>query len=270
MIKLETYTVSFENLSPIKICFIGDFHLGVNGCAEDDLRATINAIKNTPNTYWIGMGDYADYREPENDKYDYEVSKYTIEEQLDILFSLFDSISEKGLGMLIGNHEYRVIRRTTDNPIKRWCKDNDVIYLSHMAHLRILFSNDDNYSFIVSHGVGGGKKYGSKVNALTEFISEHDVDAVVMGHNHSLAEWAKVELEYPNGEPKARYKVCGFSGTFYKTYQKGTSGYQERKLYPPTPIGFLCADIDPNPNRLNNGFNLPCASRGLQFHTIMI
>jgi len=267
---MESYKFDFAEVKPIKVVFMGDMHLGVNGCNEDKVQMLIDKISQMPNVYVVGMGDYSEYREPSSDKYDYEVAKYTIEEQLDIILGMFDKIKDKMLGVLIGNHEYGLIRKTSDNPIKRWCKSAEVAYFAHMAHMRICFPNSEEYSFIVTHGYGGGRKAGSKVNALTDFISEHDVDCVVMGHNHSLFEWVKVELQYPEGLPQARYKSCGFSGTFYKTYQQGSSGYQERKMYPPTPMGFLCADINPRTDRKNRGFDIPSPTRGLELNTVIV
>lgn len=267
---METYRFDFKDNEPVKVVFVGDIHLGVKGCNEDKLRMLFDKIAHMPNVYMVGMGDYGEYREPSNDKYDYEISTYSIEEQLDIIFGLFDSVKDKILGLLIGNHEYGLIRKTSDNPIKRWCKSSDVAYFAHMALMRLKFPNAEEYSFIVAHGHGGGRKAGSKVNALTDFISEHDVDCVVMGHNHSLFEWVKTELIYPEGNIESRYKSCGFSGTFYRTYQTGSSGYQERKMYSPTPMGFLCANINPRPDRLNRGFDLPSPTRGLELNTVII
>lgn len=234
----------------IDVGFGGDIHVGIKGAKMKHAEQMFDYISDTPNMYYVGMGDYAEFREPGHNFFDLENvaivdgEPMSIRKQLDWTFEQFEKVKKKTLGILIGNHERNLLRKTTMNPFEGWCKENDVPYLGDMGHLTLTLK-DSKYTVLVHHGYGGGYKSGGKVNRLTDFIKEHDVDAVVIGHVHQLMSWISTELTYKKGEPQARYKRCGCSGCFMATYQKDAKGfYGEQMMASPVPLGYLVGRFD--------------------------
>ena len=90
---------------------LGDIHAGSIHCAEDRIKAEVDKIKGKKNTYWIGMGDYADCIIKDDKRFDIEglapwVKKDNIiTSQRNYLRKLFWPIRKQCLGLLTGNHE---------------------------------------------------------------------------------------------------------------------------------------------------------------------
>ena len=54
------HLITHKRPDKFKIYPLGDMHLGSVDCAEKDLEDIITQIKTERNSYWVGMGDYAD------------------------------------------------------------------------------------------------------------------------------------------------------------------------------------------------------------------
>lgn len=242
---MEIIRHKFKHEREQLIAHIGDCHAGLRGTDEERADEAFTYAATTKDCWLLGMGDYCEFREPGHPFYDSEECTMTLDQQLDWTFDKFKRCRSKTIGILMGNHENKLSRKITMNPIRRWCQEAKVPYLGTMAKITYEFPSGKEYTMIVHHGYGGGRKKGGKINMISDFISKHDVDSVVIGHVHQLHDWVETELVYPVNDVVARYKYCGLSGSFLRTYAKDTTGYGEEKMMEPVPTGFLVTHIDP-------------------------
>jgi len=248
---MELITVELEEDKPYEIFHIGDIHAGIIPSDINKAEKSFNILRNKSRALLCGMGDYSEYREPGHPYYDSEQTDLTIDEQVDWVFKQFDKVKMKTLGILIGNHEQKLIVKTTLNPYLRYCRDHNINYLGDMAHITFIFPSGKKQTLCVSHGSGSAVTLGSKINKITRFARGQNASGVVWGHVHELMTWPLVSLSYNNKDYLSRYTTCGFSGSFLRTYMKDATTYGEQRHYDPTPIGFLVSIIDPNKDIIN-------------------
>ena len=103
----------------IRLWVLADWHIGNRDSRKGLLREHIAAIEADPNSYWIGLGDYADYISPSDPRFDPE----SIEEDIsardtgrlgkvltDKVLALMEPIKGKCVGLAYGNHEWKYMR----------------------------------------------------------------------------------------------------------------------------------------------------------------
>jgi len=246
---MQVINIDLDHDKPYEIYHIGDIHSGIIPSDEEKATKAFNILRNKSRALFCGMGDYCEYREPGHPYYDAEQADKTIDEQLDWVFHQFSKVRSKTLGILIGNHEHKLMTQTTINTIKRYCQDNEVNYFGDMAHVSFNFPSGTRFTMIVSHGSGAATTLGSKINKITRFARGQQVDAVVWGHVHELMTWPLASLNIGPRQYKpnftSRYTMCGFSGSFLRTYMLNSTTYGQQRHYDPTPVGYLVSIIDP-------------------------
>lgn len=233
----------------IRIVVVSDWHLGVKGCREDIIRDVCNELKN-PNTYWIGIGDYIDGREPSHKFYDAEQAIMTVGEQYERFFEYVRPYTRKCLGMVLGNHEAGLIRRSTINPIRTFCADNQIPYADNTMWFK-LNNGFESISMVINHGAGGGTKVGSNLNKAVEYGKTFNADVVVLGHFHRLAytEECKGAID---DEGRFRFKPMSvvLNGCTLEGYNDSSVGsYVEQKMLAPCALGYAVIGLDTNLNR---------------------
>jgi hypothetical protein len=236
----------FSHDKPYNIYCIGDMHFGVKQSQTELIADAFEDMMNDPNGLFLGMGDYCEFREPSHPFFDWKNAEADIQKQVEVVTELFDDVAEKTIGLLIGNHEEKLCKRITFDPFEKWCKDSDVPYLGRMANVEFCFPNGAKLNIIATHGYGGGRKTGGKVNLVEDYIGSVKCDALVMGHNHQLQSFVRTEShEGTDGKRKRVYKQVGFCGSFYDGYTDGAVSYAERAMYPPLPLGYLVMTVSP-------------------------
>jgi hypothetical protein len=115
-------------------------------------------------------------------------------EQLQQCVALFEPIKDKILAVLPGNHEQRIWRSDGIDITQLMCNQLGIPdkYSSTTALLFVRFGKSkDNghgrrqwYTIYVTHGSGGGRKEGGKINRLADLAGIVDADIYVMGHTH--------------------------------------------------------------------------------------
>jgi len=108
----EFYNVSRSDT--FRIIPIGDIHIGNGACDEDLLVRTVSEVKNSSNTFWIGMGDACDYIQMSDWRsYPATLADWiTIHDlndlskaETDRVIDYLSPIAPKCLAFLKGNHE---------------------------------------------------------------------------------------------------------------------------------------------------------------------
>lgn len=228
----------------IRIVVVSDLHIGLKGFRPDIMEDIINEIKK-PNTYWIGLGDFIEAREPSHKFYDAKEVTMTVGEQYEYFFNAFRPYSKKCLGIHPGNHEESLIQRTTINPLLQFCNDNKITYLGSVA--RTVISNGKTSKSIVSaHGAGGGTHIGGPLNKIIAYAKVFNGDVVVMGHFHKLAHTCELHSsEDEEGRIHWSPMHIVLNGSTLESYVDGDyGGYAEKKMMHPNALGYVVLNIN--------------------------
>jgi len=231
---------------------IGDIHIGAAACDIPALKETLRAVKDDPNAYWLGMGDYAECINLQDKRFDVKSvdPKYLprlddiANACFDDLASLFEPVKDKCLGLLVGNHEETLRIRHSQDVHGALCLRLGLKNLGYDSFIRWRFVRPNSSSVCInifaSHGTIAGRRDGAKMNRIEDLTRNFDADLYLVGHGHSQIAHRSVTLEVPtSGELKLRERLrlgC-MTGTFRKCYEPGTRDYSEKSHHSPPSIG---------------------------------
>lgn len=172
---------------------MADLHIGDSQCDFKLILEKIEHIKNTKNAYCILDGDLMDTAIASSIGDTYAANLQPME-QLKQCVKIFDPIKDKILAVLPGNHENRVYKTDGIDITEIMCSQLGIPerYSPTTALLFIRFGERKTghhhrrqlYTVYVTHGSGGGRKEGGKVNRLADLASIVDADIYISGHTH--------------------------------------------------------------------------------------
>ena len=184
----------------IEIHVMADLHISDAHCDYKSILDRIEYIKNTPNAYVILGGDLMDtaIASSVGDTYGATLSPM---DQLKECVKLFKPLADDGKIIVVvpGNHENRVMRQDGIDITQLMCSQLGLQdkYSPTSALLFVRFGKARGkgnghgrrqwYTIYVTHGSGGGRKEGGKINRLADLASIVDADVYVMGHTHMPA-----------------------------------------------------------------------------------
>lgn len=175
----------------IEIHPMADLHIGDSSSDYRLILERIEHIKNTPNAYCVLDGDLMDTAIASSIGDTYGANLQPME-QLKQCVKLFEPIKDKILAVLPGNHEGRVYKSDGLDITELMCSQLGIIekYSSTTALLFIRFGKTSMhnrpqlYTAYVTHGSGGGRREGGKVNRLADLASIVDADIYIHAHTH--------------------------------------------------------------------------------------
>lgn len=188
-IKCDLPFAEYIELHPMADLHIGDL------CSDYKLiLERIEHIKNTPNAYCILDGDLMDTAISASIGDTYGANLQPME-QLKQCVKIFEPIKDKILAVLPGNHENRVYKADGIDLTALMCSQLGIAerYSETTAVLFIRFGKGGGnrtpnrpqlYTVYVTHGAGGGRKAGGKVNRLADLASIVDCDVYIHAHTH--------------------------------------------------------------------------------------
>ncbi len=249
---MEIHTIELPYAETIRIVPFGDWHVGNINCQKDEISRYAEWIRKEKNTYWIGMGDYADSIVPLWEEKRYNVlerdQKFTtIDDQYNWIETQVSKISNKCLGLHTGNHDFNVLQQKgAHDYITDICKKFNLRYLAWNAFLSMQVEGKMNFTICSTHGSSASKYAGTKLNALMNWAKDFDADIYLCGHTHTADVYRSIQ-HWSDGEHlRENKKVYCLTGGFLKGYQEGTSSYIERKNLPPLKIGVVKISIYPD------------------------
>lgn len=175
---------------------LGDLHLGDEMSNWAHIQKMLKHIEETPNAYCILGGDLMDtaIASSVGDTYGANLSPM---EQLRQCVMLFEPLAKKGkiLCILHGNHENRIYKSdgidiTALMADQLGLRDR---YSPTTALLFVRFGKSSAqgmhgrkvaYCIYATHGSGGGRKEGGKINRLADYAQIVDADVYVCWHTH--------------------------------------------------------------------------------------
>lgn len=194
---LSDFTVitrHFSERKDVRVIGISDLHVGAAEHKAAEWRKFSESVLSDPDTYIILAGDIINngIKSSKTNSYE-EVLRPRDQKRLAVEMLAPFASAGKILCGVPGNHEYRSVKETDDDPFYDvMCKlDLEDLYRENMAFLKLQFGNikgdgsrNPTYMFCVAHGNGGGST-GASVNRKEGFgYVVEGIDCLVTGHDH--------------------------------------------------------------------------------------
>lgn len=186
-----------REMKSAEIIPLADFHLGDSMSDWKHIDGLLKHIEETPNCYAVLGGDILDTAIASSigDTYAANLNPMS---QIEMAVKLFDPIKEKILAVCGGNHERRVYKTDGLDMTQIYCNQLGIgdRYTSTTALLFIRIGRDARhgqdkshgrqtcYTMYLTHGGGGGRKEGGKINRLADLETIVDADIYVTAHTH--------------------------------------------------------------------------------------
>lgn len=184
-----------EEMRELEILPVADYHWADPNSDHDKILADIKYIKEHPNVYCVLNGDLMDCAIASSigDTYGATLSPM---DELKVCMELFAPIAGKILCVVPGNHEARHYRTNGIDLTELMCRQLGIEdrFSPTTAILFVRFgrlnSEKDGhhrkacYTVYISHGSGGGRKEGGKIQRLVDLSTIVDADVYICGHTH--------------------------------------------------------------------------------------
>lgn len=265
--KLLNYMIHVDDpRDPITIIPFGCVHRDDPGFRELLFQKCIRDIETIPNTYAIGMGDYANFLRTTartfvksyvaDDNSFRELDSMVKTEGRNFYNKYLSRIKTRLIGLAEGNHYHEFMNQTTDTQFL--CDLASVPYLDKPAFIRLTIKMGKTKPYktlrvlkiLVHHGdwSGGNSRIGGDVgSAEAKSLGFGDFDIFLFGHTHRL--WAmhiptltisttgKLQIvERPRAFVRTGCFMSGYASDCVKSYA-------HKKLLPPTELGYVKLQI---------------------------
>lgn len=268
VIRHEWYNVSAAR--EFRIIPIGDVHIGAAACDEDLLIKTVSRIEADPDCYWVGMGDYCEFINRSDKRFDTSNLASWLQvrhlgdiakAQRDRFVGIVAPIATKCLGLLKGNHEQTIWARyerdiyseiVTKIKGEAGLPAEHPLGLGYYGWLQLAFYWGANrrggsrvLKIVGHHGSKAGRLEGSKALDMQRWLWVHDCDLALMGHSHNTQTQAQDVIALTKtGKPIYTTRKGAFTGTFLGI-PTTSDGYAERAGFYHSPVGTITAHLHP-------------------------
>lgn len=188
---MKTIRCDLPYAESIEIIPMADLHIGDSLSDYKLIMERIEYVRNTPNAYCILGGDLMDTAIAGSIGDTYGANLQPME-QLKHCVKVFEPIKDKILAVLPGNHENRVYKSDGLDITEILCAQLGIPqrYSPTTAFLFIRFGRGPVhgrpmlYTAYVTHGSGGGRREGGKINRLADLAAIVDADMYIHSHTH--------------------------------------------------------------------------------------
>ena len=177
----------------IELLVLADYHYADPHSDHDAIRKDIDYINTHDNAYCVLAGDLLDcaLKSSLGDAY----TNLSPMEELTAMMDLIQPIAHKVLAIVGGNHESRHYRTNGVDMTRLLARQLGIEnkYSPDTALLFLRFGRDGNnrnhnrqilYTIYLTHGSGGGRKEGGKIQRLADYSQIVDADIYICGHTH--------------------------------------------------------------------------------------
>lgn len=181
-------------LQEVELIPISDVHLGDPHCEFERIQENIRCVAERENAYAILCGDLMNtaVKTSVSDTYAETIPPMA---QLEQCVKLFSPIASKILAVVPGNHEARIYRTDGVDITELMCTQLGIHdrYSPTTALLFLRFGEHSVgsrhkrkvcYTAYITHGTGGGRREGGKINRLADYATIVDADMYICGHTH--------------------------------------------------------------------------------------
>lgn len=180
-----------KQFESIKVLALSDFHIGDSLCNLKLIRSVLDEVKNSDNTFIILNGDLVNNatRTSVSDIYSEVLSPM---ETIVKLCDLLEPIKDRILCITNGNHELRSMKTDGIDIMRIVARQLGIEdrYAESWWYIYLTLGMGNKgrpimYTITGTHGYGGGRKNGGKINNLVEMSDKVIADIYVMGHTHT-------------------------------------------------------------------------------------
>jgi predicted phosphodiesterase len=221
---------------------MGDLHVGDSECDDAMMRDAIKWLQAEPNRFALLAGDLLNMatKQGVSDVYGQTMSP---KDQRRYMQQMLAPVADKIIAVIRGNHDQRAEKEIGDDPIECLCAAVGVPYFEDEAYLTLQVghwrhkSKDKRspvqYIGLMSHGHGGGRLSGGKLNSAMSARQILTADFYLSGHSHDPIIKPDVCWETDSQgvsiiERQQMFIVCGAS-----LKRKPGTGYASRFGYRP-------------------------------------
>ena len=182
------------DLKEIELLVLSDWHYEDPHSNHDAIKRDLEYIRTHDNAYCVLAGDLMNcaIRSSVSDIYGDKLSPM---ESLRICEELIRPISHKVIGAVNGNHEARHYKTNGVDMTLLMCKQLGIEdkYSPDTALIFLRFGELDGrnnhrrpacYTIYLTHGSGGGRREGGKIQRLVDYANIVDADVYICGHTH--------------------------------------------------------------------------------------
>jgi hypothetical protein len=173
-------------LRAVNLYPLGDWHVGSRQALPRFIKQVIGTIAADPEARWMSMGDLIE-NAVVGSRSDVYLATKNPEDQIEEVVSALDSIKDKCLFTIPGNHSARTMRMAGLDPDKVIADRLGVPYARYSILASIGLSKAKSRAICYfHHSRGGGSTPGGKVNAASKLrLIVPSADAVFCGHSHT-------------------------------------------------------------------------------------
>ena len=180
-------------LESVELLVLADYHYADPHSDHDAIKRDIEYVATHENAYCVLAGDLMNcaIKSSVSDCYGDTLSPM---EELSVCQDLLAPIAHKIVGIVGGNHEARHYRTNGVDMTRILARQLGVEdkYSPDTALVFLRFGRDNSkhhnrplcYTIYLSHGNGGGRKEGGKIQRLVDCANIVDSDVYVVGHTH--------------------------------------------------------------------------------------
>lgn len=208
------------------------------------------------------MGDYCECINIDDKRFDpqsidpnYNIKSLSrlVSQQIDDITFLLKPIANKCIGLLTGNHEETIRLRYHRDVGYDIAKELNILdrYVGYDGWIRLIFTRNKRdstmFTIYASHGFGGARKSGPKVNRLEDVAHVFDADIIILGHEHKKIIAPPVLKLGLNqlGDLIQKRQFALMSGSYLRGYNRKATTYVEKKGYPPADLGTVTISLKP-------------------------
>jgi len=224
----------------IYIIPIGDLHRGTKQFREEILDGYISWVKERPNAFILLGGDLGDYPTRASVTNPWEQTSHP-KEQLRWEYEKFAPVADRVLGVVQGNHEYRVFDFSGFDPSMLLAERLGVPYGQYGIYLSLKLNTESTHkentrcTLYATHGWGGARKAGAKVLKVEDLAHTVHANVYFLFHDHFIS------------THRIAYKIASDNHKEVVDYRKvlvtcgsclDYGGYAQAKGYSPADLGF--------------------------------
>ena len=228
-----------EDIEKIEILPLSDLHIGDPGFNEPALKNYLRYVQAEQNRYILLNGDVIN-NATKGSVSDIYTETMPPRRQIECAADILDPVSDRILGIVSGNHERRTDKESGISPVEILAEKLKVPYFGIETLLKIRLGKNTHwrqtyYTIYATHGWGGGRLRGGKVNNLERLKNIVLCDVYCMAHTHGQVSFPSVIYVPETKHDAVTERVMWFvnSGSFL---ERG-SGYAAAKGYEPQLIG---------------------------------
>lgn len=182
--------IDLGNIDKAYIIPISDVHLGDPLCDLDKLNRYLEWVKEKP-AWLILNGDLmtCDIKNSVGDIYRTVMPPH---EQRKKLIEIFRPFKDRIIGIVRGNHEYRITKEVGEDIMEVFCEILGIeqYYDPNSLLIHINIGRDKRgkkigYTIFTTHGWAGGRRAGNKINAIQELRNIILADCYIASHTHT-------------------------------------------------------------------------------------